>query len=321
MRAIGDDLALAASPVSEDDLVFYVITQLGGEYNPCFSAIRIRENPISFAELSNILTAHERLTRATDDQRQTMLATANIAQKGDRRTNSKTNNSSRDQSGQFSRRSRGGFNGQNNRFSWNNSNNGRNAVFCRFYNCPGHETRFCRRLARFLKDNNVCPSQAPTSTYFLASNATMASVPLQQPWLFDNGASHHATSTSCSLQTFAYYGGPDKIHLGDGKSLKISHTGHTTLPTPKRNLSLANVLCVPKLRNNLVSISKLCKTNRVFVEFFPSFFLVKDLQMQESLMRGENANDVYYATLSRQPQVHVATVSFVSDWHHRQYHG
>ncbi|XP_019176944.1 PREDICTED: uncharacterized protein LOC109172244 [Ipomoea nil] len=50
MRAIADDLALVASPVSEDDLVVYVITQLGDEYNPCFSAIRIRENPISFAD-------------------------------------------------------------------------------------------------------------------------------------------------------------------------------------------------------------------------------------------------------------------------------
>ncbi|XP_019156924.1 PREDICTED: uncharacterized protein LOC109153513 [Ipomoea nil] len=199
MRVIANDLALDASE----------------EYNSCFSTIRIRENPISFAELSDILTDHERLLRATDGQCQTMLAIANIPQKGGPSTTSKTNNSSRDQSGQFSRRSRGGFNGQNNRSSWNNSNNGRNALFCRFCNYPGHETRFFRKLARFLKDNNVCPSQAPTSTHFPASNATMASVPPQQPWLFDSGASHHATSTPSSLQTIADYGGPDEIHSGD----------------------------------------------------------------------------------------------------------
>lgn len=49
-------------------------------------------------------------------------------------------------------------------------------------------------------------------------------------------------------------------------------------------------------------------SNRVSVEFFPSYFLVKDLYMGTSLMRGHNVHDIYCAPLSCPPQINVATL-------------
>lgn len=144
----------------------------------------------------------------------------------------------------------------------------------------------------------------------------MTSTPTQSPWLFDSGASHHTTSSLSDLQSYTDYGGPDEIRLGDGKSLKITHIGSTSLPTVHQNLSLTNVLCVPKLRKNLVSIAKLCKTNQVSVEYFSSYFLVKDLCTGMPLMRGENVHDVYCAPLLLPPQVNFASKASMSDWHH-----
>ncbi|GFP97214.1 hypothetical protein PHJA_001865500 [Phtheirospermum japonicum] len=48
MRAIADDLALAQSPISEEDLVVHVITQLGSEFNSIVVALRVCETPLPF---------------------------------------------------------------------------------------------------------------------------------------------------------------------------------------------------------------------------------------------------------------------------------
>lgn len=78
MKAIADDLALAQSPIAEENLVVNVITQLGDEFHPIMAAIRVRENPVSYAELGDILTDYERSMKQSVDQ-QTLLATANVA--------------------------------------------------------------------------------------------------------------------------------------------------------------------------------------------------------------------------------------------------
>ena len=102
----------------------------------------------------------------------------------------------------------------------------RNSLFCQFCNIPGHDTKDYRKLARFLQENNITISTAPPSTPMI--NFSTATTPSPtSPWMFDSGASHHVTSDRSSLHTLSEYGGPDEIVLGNGKSLPISHTGHT----------------------------------------------------------------------------------------------
>nr|GEW18358.1 hypothetical protein [Tanacetum cinerariifolium] len=88
--------------------------------------------------------------------------------------------------------------------------------------------------------------------------------------------------------TYADFGSPDEIFLGDGNSHPISHTSNTQIYTSHKSLALSNVLCVPNLRQNLISIAKLCKSNSVSVKFFSSHFLVKDLRTRAPLLRREN---------------------------------
>ncbi|GJS02584.1 retrovirus-related pol polyprotein from transposon TNT 1-94 [Tanacetum coccineum] len=71
----------------------------------------------------------------------------------------------------------------------------------------GHTTGDCRKLAKFLRENNI--------SFMINSH----------------GASYHVTSNLSSLQTYADYGGPDEIFLGDGNSHPISHTV-TLSPAP-----------------------------------------------------------------------------------------
>lgn len=195
----------------------------------------------------------------------------------------------------------------------------RNSAYCQFCNIPGHETKVCRKLARFLRDNNV--NLAATTPATPIANVTTSRPTSSSPtWMFDSGASHHVTSDRSSLHTLFEYGGPDGIILGDGKTLSISHAGKANLYTPSRSLSLPGILYVPKLRNNLVSVAKLCKTNHVSVEFFPSHFFVKDLRTGARLMRGENHLDTYYANLPLTPQLNSTTTVSLLDWYHKLGH-
>ncbi|XP_019155246.1 PREDICTED: uncharacterized protein LOC109152126 [Ipomoea nil] len=198
MRAVADDLALAQCPVSEEDLLVHILTQLGEEYNSIISAVRVREKPLSLGELADVLPDHELQLKDADDSRQ-LLATTNATQ----RTSSPRNNRQLN----FNRNTHTNTNNYRaNRSTWKQGDTNRPTVICKFCNFAGHETKVCRKLARFLKEHNVLTTQMPP---------TAQSALVSPPWMFDSGASHHATSSLESLQSISEYNGPDEVRLGD----------------------------------------------------------------------------------------------------------
>lgn len=53
MRSIADELALIQNPISDEDLVVHIITQLGDEFNSIVAAIKVRESAITYSELTH----------------------------------------------------------------------------------------------------------------------------------------------------------------------------------------------------------------------------------------------------------------------------
>ena len=49
MRSIADELALAQNPILEEDLIVHIITQLGDDFNPIVTAIKVWESAISYS--------------------------------------------------------------------------------------------------------------------------------------------------------------------------------------------------------------------------------------------------------------------------------
>lgn len=97
-----------------------------------------------------------------------------------------------------------------------------------------------------------------------------------------------------NLHTSTPYLGNSSLLMGNGDSTKISFIGDTTIPTHKKLLHLSNVLCVPRIRKNLLSVSKFATENNVFFEFHPSYCMVKDIQTQEILLRGQVRDGLYH---------------------------
>ena len=73
------------------------------------------------------------------------------------------------------------------------------------------------------------------------------------------------------------YQGNDQLAFGNGKKLFISHIGCYVLPTcdPYKHIALNNILYVPDITKNLISISKLLHDNDINVEFHKSVYIVK----------------------------------------------
>lgn len=92
------------------------------------------------------------------------------------------------------------------------------------------------------------------------------------PWILDSGATYHITSDINNLSLHQPYLGGEEVIVGNGATLPITHTGSTLLPSMSKPLSLNQVICVPNIAQNLVSVYRLCNTNRVSVEFFPAHF-------------------------------------------------
>jgi hypothetical protein len=87
-------------------------------------------------------------------------------------------------------------------------------------------------------------------------------------WYPDSGAMHHLTSDMSNLNLIAeVYTRTDQIHIGNGKGLSIHHIGNTRLLPPSLNCDLLDVLYVPLITKNLISVHKFTKDTNTFFEF------------------------------------------------------
>lgn len=89
----------------------------------------------------------------------------------------------------------------------------------------------------------------------------------RQEWYPDLGASHHITYDSGNFTQITPYQGSEKVHLGNGQAISISSLGTSQFYSPQNRhtlLTLNNLLHVPTIAKNLVSVSQFPRDNRVF---------------------------------------------------------
>ena len=85
-------------------------------------------------------------------------------------------------------------------------------------------------------------------------------------WYLDLGASNHVTSDATNLMTKVEYYGSDQVHIGNGMGLSIKHVGKFAFSSTYtfKILSLKQLLHVPTITKNLLSVLKFAHDNDVF---------------------------------------------------------
>ena len=91
-----------------------------------------------------------------------------------------------------------------------------------------------------------------------------------------------------------------------------------------KTFSLSNILHVPQIKQNLLSVQKFCQDNNVFFEFHSTFFAVKDTFTRTTLLTGPSDNGLYSIRLPQiqsLPKAAFTAVRASSDvWHQRLGH-
>ena len=102
--------------------------------------------------------------------------------------------------------------------------------------------------------------------------------------------------------------------------MRITYIGHSTLSTPSHPLSLKNILHVPSITRNLLSVKKFTLDNNVFFEFHPWYFLIKDRDTRRVLLRGGCHEGLYNLDVSSVKQVFSSIKVSREQWHSRLGH-
>ncbi|PKU72458.1 Retrovirus-related Pol polyprotein from transposon TNT 1-94 [Dendrobium catenatum] len=140
------------------------------------------------------------------------------------------------------------------------------------------------------------PKYAPTDTRQPRALFVNPAAPVSQDWILDSGASSHLTPNANQLYYPTAYQGSDTVSAANGNSLPINSTGQGLLPLPDtaRKLKLNNLLHVPSLTHNLLSVSKLTTDNYVSISFDTNGFAIKDSRDHRPLLHGKLRNGLYH---------------------------
>ncbi|GJY05205.1 hypothetical protein Tco_0371145, partial [Tanacetum coccineum] len=126
--------------------------------------------------------------------------------------------------------------------------------------------------------------------------------PTDSNWNIDTSASSHLNSNATNLSTLFNSCMYPYVLVGDGKSIPITNTGHSTLPTSYRPLHLNIILITPNIVKNLISVRQLVRDNKCTIEFDEFGFSEKDFRTRQILLRCDSTGDLYPVASPSYPQ-------------------
>ncbi|KAH9782940.1 retrovirus-related pol polyprotein from transposon RE2 [Citrus sinensis] len=315
MKSIADNMAAAGSALSDDDLILHVLSSLGPDYNSVATYItgQVGVGKMNVNEAYTMLLTQE----ARIEQQTHMLANTDVIQNfeanlaynkgykmgnmsGGRGFGSFGYNSGYGNSGNSNSNGyKGGYGGSG--FNANSGNAyGSNNQFKAYQGDNqrggggGHTANICWKLEEFMAFGayRPPPNRNPKSAYL----ANMEG-PADTNWYLDSGATHHLTN-DINMHVSEAFTGISKLVVGNGAGLDITLIGSAALKSHNSNnasltFKLNDILLVPQITKNLISISKLTKDNDVVIEFTNNFCFVKDNVRNLIILQGKAENGLY----------------------------
>ena len=321
-KSYADLLASIGQPIHENDLITQILAGLPSDYNDLVTSINTRLEDMQLDELFGHLLTHElRLEQqaAVPDLGTPM---ANLATKT-------TNPTSQGRPPQYSsNRGSNGYRGRGrNNYSRSRGNGGSPSSFTHSTNGSRTPCQICFKVGhiasacwhRFEQQYHAPMASQPGSQAFVA--ATSPSI--DQVWYLDTGANNHLTADLSHLNLNAeHYTGSDQVRIGNGQGLYIHHIGSSILCSATHEFFLKNILHVPHISHNLISVQRFAKDNNVFFEFHPSFFCVKDLFSGATLLKGPSKDGLYplHSLPQIKPRALLGERVSTTQWHARLGH-
>jgi len=90
--------------------------------------------------------------------------------------------------------------------------------------------------------------------------------PVDPNWNVDSGAPHHLTADIVNLAVHSVYQGPDRVRMSNGTGLLVPSTDASLLCSLVSSFVLKNLLHVPDIIKNLLSVSQFTAENKVLID-------------------------------------------------------
>jgi histone deacetylase 1/2 len=158
------------------------------------------------------------------------------------------------------------------------------------------------------------------AAFSVTNTGSTSSYPVDPAWYADTAATDHLTNDLNKITMKEHYHGKDQVQTANGTGMRITHIGQSIIPTQAQPLHLKNILHVPSVTRNLLSVKKFTYDNNVFFEFHPWYFLVKDRDSREVLLRGGCRGGLYNLDVSSVKQVFSSIKVSRAQWHSRLGH-
>ena len=142
-------------------------------------------------------------------------------------------------------------------------------------------------------------------------------------WIIDSGATSHICHDRSRFTDYVLLSKPEVVSLGDGHKQQAVGRGTVTLQIvvsgKVKKYILNNVLHVPKLKFNLISVSKVTSDSKQIV-FSDEVCQIIDAS-GSIVAEGQQEGDLYVLRLKDMPQMlaSVASVSHDMELWHRRY--
>uniref|UniRef100_A0A2N9EKD3 Integrase catalytic domain-containing protein n=1 Tax=Fagus sylvatica TaxID=28930 RepID=A0A2N9EKD3_FAGSY len=312
IKSVRDKLSAVGVHSDQEELTHVILKGLPKEYAPFASAIRTRDTVLSLERLTVLLQTEEQsMNEITDSLPNSALAMF------------VSHNKPHFNGNQGSNRGRG-------RNSYSRGR-GRNSSFNQSFSSPNPSSQYvpqyqqqqqissttqspqatyqgknerptcqiCWKMGHYAIDcynrmNFAYQGKNPTTK--LAAMASASNLHYTQgaeTWLTDTGATDHITANANNLSPQAPYQGQEQVSVGNGQNLPIQNIGNSQLHTKYHKFQLRNVLHVPKIASNLLSVHKLCLDNNCSCYFDAKKLLIQDLPTGRLLYKGQSSNGVY----------------------------
>ncbi|KAL9451396.1 hypothetical protein AB3S75_013041 [Citrus x aurantiifolia] len=280
MKTLLNSLRAAGNSMNDDDFIMCVLAGLGPEYDSVVTNINsMQENP-SISEVYGMLLSQE---NRTEQNLSSGNIEANYAQmrNGRRSWNNSERAAHHQQPGIVFRSPRN--NTTNNQTNQNFEDKGKGKAVaddngsdskgpCQICWKMGHTAAECWH--RFKKNFVPQPTRRREQRGAYVATAEGQS---SGAWYLDSGATNHVTNTLGNISINSEYQGKNKLAVGNGEKLLISHIGYSALPTydPHKHITLTDILYVPDITKTLLAFLNYCMTMMLILSFKNLFVLLR----------------------------------------------
>lgn len=168
-------------------------------------------------------------------------------------------------------RGRGRFHnkGGRNSLSQSRSNSLPNCLCCQICNIISHAALDCFHRMNYSFQGRNPPAQLAAMTASLNQGG-------DHIWCTDSGATNYITNDLNNLSIHSNYQGTNKVAVGNGQRLRILNSGSSSLVAPNSSFKFNNILHVPDISSNLLSVDQFAKDNNCVLAFDSTGFLIQD---------------------------------------------